>query len=274
MSTRRNATLLSDSSLLDRPLTARSVVLSLLLGRATMAAPVALLVRWCALFGVSEGATRVALSRSVALGELATTDGSYRIVGRLAERKAEQDAALAHRAGTDRWDGTWKLALVEPGRRSADDRAALRLAAGRLHLVELREGVWGRPDNLGDRSPSPSSEPVVAEQCRWWTGARPPGNEAELVARLFETSAACERGRQLLDRLRSVTDDLRDEPRETTLAESFTIGAAAAQFLRRDPLLPAELLPASWPAPALRNAYHTYQQTFTQALTTWSRTTA
>lgn len=253
------------TGLLAGPLTARSVILSLLLGRRSTAAPVGLLVRWCGLFGIPEGTARVALSRSVALGELAAEDGSYRIVGRLAERRSEQELALAPGPTPRSWDGTWKLAVVRAGSRVAAERNALRLAAARLHLVELREGVWGRPDNLGRRSPSPSSEPVVAGQCQWWTGARPPEEELRAAVGLFGADAAAVRGRALLERLREVTSGLD----ESTLADAFVTGAAVAQFLRRDPLLPAELLPAGWPADDLRDAYATYRRAFGAAVATW-----
>jgi len=264
MSATRNVT--APSSGLERPLTARSVILSLLLGRASMSAPVALLVRWCGLFGIPEGTARVALTRAVAMGELRADDGRYRIVGRLAERKFEQDVALEPGVAGGPWDGTWKLALVEPARRSAHDRGAFRMAAARLHLVELREGVWGRPDNLGGRSLSPASEQVVAVQCRWWTGARPPADERTLVADLYRTVEASARGRELLDVLRQATADLGDA---STLADAFVVGAAAAQFLRRDPLLPAELLPDDWPAAELRDAYAAYRRSFGAAVARW-----
>ena len=84
MTTRRNTQGEDDAAdLLERPLTARSVVLSLLLGRHPPRAPVALLVRWCAMFGISTTATRVALSRMVERGELTATDATYELAGRL-----------------------------------------------------------------------------------------------------------------------------------------------------------------------------------------------
>ena len=91
----RNAAGSPDVALLERPLSARSVMASLLLGRTPPAAPVADLVRWCALFGISENAARVALSRMVERGELTVDDSTYALAGRLLERQVEQDSALA-----------------------------------------------------------------------------------------------------------------------------------------------------------------------------------
>jgi phenylacetic acid degradation operon negative regulatory protein len=256
----------ADDLLLDRPLTARSIILSLLLGRHSASAPVADLVRWCGLFGITEGAARVALSRAVAAGELRGDQGEYAIVGRLRERREEQEAALAVPSrSTDDWDGAWRLALVDPARRDARERGAFRVAASRLHLVELREGVWGRPDNLAGWSPSPAGERIVAAQVTWWTGARPPGDQRRLVARAYDTAGQRDRGVRLLRRLDVVTSDLRAE----RLADAFVVGAAVAQFLRRDPLLPAELLPARWPGNELRQGYGRYRRRFGAAVAAW-----
>jgi phenylacetic acid degradation operon negative regulatory protein len=252
-------------AVLDRPLTARSIILSLLLGRRPSSATVAELIRWCDLFGVPEGTVRVALSRAVGRGELELADGAYVIVGRLEERREEQEWALGVGPGSiETWDGTWRLALIDDGRRDAIDRGAFRHAATRLHLIELREGVWGRPDNLG-RSPSPPAEVVVAAQATWWRGATPPGDQRELVARHYATAALRDRGVTLHRRLVAVTADLRSD----RLAEAFTVGAAAAQFLRRDPVLPADLLPAEWPGDDLRRAYASYRRAFGPAVGDW-----
>jgi phenylacetic acid degradation operon negative regulatory protein len=253
----------SEQALLERPLTARSVVLSLLLGRHPPRAPVALLVRWCALFGISTTATRVALSRMVEHGELTAADATYALAGRVLGRQAEQDVVLADpRRG---WDGSWCLAIVEPGARSADARGALRTAAARLRLAELRDGVWTRPDNLTAEAWPADARAVVEAQCRWWRGAVPEGADGT-AERLFAARAWAERGRVLLDRLVTATDRL--DP--TGMPVAFVTGAAAAQHLRRDPLLPQELVPDGWPASDLRDAYVRYVARFGEVIAAWS----
>ncbi len=57
-----------------RPMSARSVVASVLLGSHPPELPVAALVHLCSRFGIAEGTTRVALSRMVAAGELAAVE--------------------------------------------------------------------------------------------------------------------------------------------------------------------------------------------------------
>src|SRR4051794_41870819 len=81
--------------LLERPLSARSVMASLLLGRRVPEAPVADLVRWCALFGITEGTARVALHRMAAKGEIVGAGGGYRLAGRAGRRPARPEARPA-----------------------------------------------------------------------------------------------------------------------------------------------------------------------------------
>ena len=162
-----------------KPMTARSVVASTLLGVEPPRLTTRILVRSGELFGIAEGTTRVALSRMVAAGELRPDQDGYRLAGRLLDRQARQTAS--RRAETEPWDGTWELAVVRiGGARRAADRAALRSALADLRLAELREGVWMRPANLpGDRSPEAralagASVPVGAPG-RPRPGARPGG---------------------------------------------------------------------------------------------------
>ena len=127
--------------------------------------PGRVLVRAAALFGITEGAARVALSRMVGSGELAADDGHYRLVGpRLLERQARQ--VSSRRATTRPWHGRWMLAIVVAERRDAADRSDLRTQLAAARLGEIREGVWGRPDNIEVAWPD-----VVAQHCTIVTDA-------------------------------------------------------------------------------------------------------
>src|SRR5829696_4222613 len=72
------------------PLTARQIVASTLLGADPPRLPSRQLVRAGELFGVAEGATRVAISRMVRAGELVARDGWYELAGALLARQARQ----------------------------------------------------------------------------------------------------------------------------------------------------------------------------------------
>ncbi len=149
----------------NRPLSARSVLASALLGADRARLPVGTLVAMASLFGISDGAARTCLWRMVSNGELTTDDGSYTLAGHLLERRERvAEASRIDDAGAHQWDGTWELAIVSLERRPAADRLELRKAAMALHLGELREGVWIRPDNL-DPQRLPPFRAILDQQC-------------------------------------------------------------------------------------------------------------
>jgi phenylacetic acid degradation operon negative regulatory protein len=225
-----------------RPLSARSVVLSLLLGLHPPELPVRELVRIVEPFGVAESTLRAALSRMVATGDLRRTDSTYRLSDRLVERQHRQDAAITPR--TRDWYGDWEVAVITATGRSAADRALLRADLSALRLAELREGVWMRPDNL-DR-PWPAEISALVERFT----ARPDQASRAFAARLWPLKPWAATGSALLTRFTSAT----------LPAERFTLATAVVRHLVTDPALPEELLPPSWPAADLRRAYADYQQ--------------
>lgn len=263
-----------------RPLTARSVVASTLLGIDPPRLSTALLVRSGELFGISGPTTRVALSRMVAAGELEPDPpgigsgngsggqpGGYRLAGPMLARQARQ--AASRTAERRRWKGDWEMAVVGDGRRSASDRADLRAAMTRLRLAEVRESVWLRPDNL-DATRVPEAAAVVAEQCTRYSARPDDEHPAELAARLWP-----------LDEWSSVAAGLRAEmdalvgPLESgdtgALAAGFVLSAAVLRHLLADPLLPTELLPPSWPGDPLRAEYDRYDRAFKSVWRDWFR---
>lgn len=254
MTTRRKASGLS----------ARSVLASVLLGTQPPWLPTARLVRTAALFGVSEGTARTALSRLVAAGEAVAERGGYRLVGRLAERQTRQVAS--RRADTLAWDGSWELATVDgDGSRPAADRAALREACRHLRLVELRAGVWARPANL-DPARSPDAAAVVGDWCHRWFGARPDPDPD--VAELWDLAAWAGQARGLRDEMTALLTPLEGGDR-SALAPGFVTSAAVLRHLQADPLLPLELLPPDWPGDALRREYDRYDAAYRAVLRAW-----
>jgi phenylacetic acid degradation operon negative regulatory protein len=248
--------------LLERPLSARSVMASLLLGRTRPAAPVADLVRWCALFGIREGTARVALHRMVAKHELEGSDGVYRLAGRLARRQERQETSLA--PDVRPWSGEWRMATVVATRRAASTRADLRDAMRRLHFAEAREGVWLRPDNLAFAVPA-----VADRQCEWFA-ARPADDAVALADRLFHPARWATRARELDRHLATMTARLADNGHDV-VADAFVAGAAALRHIGTDALLPSELLPSDWPGDGLRARYAEYQRAFDGVAREWFR---
>ncbi|MER6136062.1 PaaX family transcriptional regulator C-terminal domain-containing protein [Streptomyces sp. NPDC001815] len=231
-----------------RPLSARSVVLSLLLGVHPPALPVRDLVRGVEPFGIAGSTLRAALSRMVTAGDLRRADGVYRLSERLLERQRRQDEAVHPR--TRAWDGSWETVVVTATGRGPAERAELRAELSGLRLAELREGVWLRPANL---------------RLRW------PGSLNDLTqrftARPEQPARALAESLWPLDEWAHAADALLAHVARTERpADRFAAFAAVVRHLVTDPVLPGELLPANWPAPALRAVYADYRAEVLAAL--------
>ncbi|GAA2770162.1 PaaX family transcriptional regulator C-terminal domain-containing protein [Nonomuraea dietziae] len=226
-------------------LTARSAVLSALLGSHPPRLPSRALVRVGEVFGIAEGTVRVALSRMVAAGDLVQDDGRYELSERLRERQARQDESRSPH--TRPWDGTWEIAIVTAERRAPSDRAALRHTMTALRLAELREGTWLRPANLIRRWPE-----IVTAQCTLVDG-RPREDPTALLWDLDGWAAEARRLERALGQAEG-------------LAEGFLVSAAVLRHLLADPLLPAELLPQDWPGARLRARYDDFDRDYRRAL--------
>ncbi|MER7934663.1 MULTISPECIES: PaaX family transcriptional regulator C-terminal domain-containing protein [unclassified Streptomyces] len=225
-----------------RPLSARSVVLSLLLGTHPPRLPVKDLLRLVEPFGVGGSALRAALSRMTAAGDLRRTDDAvYGLSDRLLARQRRQDEAVRPR--TRAWHGDWEMLVVTATGRGPAERAELRTRLTRLRLAELREGVWLRPANLARALPGDVLD--LTEPCT----ARPSRPAPELAAHLWPLTAWADTARALLAHEAGV----RRAP------DRLTLFAAAVRHLLTDPVLPPQLLPADWPGDDLRTAYASYR---------------
>jgi phenylacetic acid degradation operon negative regulatory protein len=253
----------------NRPLSARSVLASALLGADNGRLTVAELVAVASLFGISAGAARTCLWRMVSNGELAADDGSYALVGRLLERRQRVDeASRIDAAAPHGWDGTWELAIVALERRSAADRLELRKAAVALHLAELREGVWIRPDNL-DPQRFPTFRAVLDHQCTHFHGAAT-DITADKVRSIFSLDDWAAGARTLIEAMDvALKTSKRDDSTETITYE-FALSIAVVRHLQLDPLLPVELIGEHWPGHALRSTYRRLDHVFKGRITALS----
>jgi phenylacetic acid degradation operon negative regulatory protein len=247
----------------DRPLSARSVLATALLGADQPHLTVGELVAVASLFGISDGAARTCLWRMVSNGELISEDGTYALAGGLLERRQRVDeASRLDDDAAPPWDGTWELAVVSLERRSAADRVALRKAATALHLGELREGIWIRPDNL-DPDRLPGWRAVLDRQCVHFHDAATdiPAETVRSLFNLDDWAADAER----------LTIALRDEiDAEAVAADDFAywfaLSVTVVRHLQLDPLLPAEFIGQEWPGQDLRSAYRRFDEVLKQRL--------
>ncbi|HTY33284.1 PaaX family transcriptional regulator C-terminal domain-containing protein [Mycobacterium sp.] len=218
-------------------MTARSVVLSVLLGAHPACATAAELIRLTADFGIKETALRVALTRMVGAGDLIRSADGYRLSDRLLARQRRQDDAMHPR--TRPWRGDWVVLIVTSVGGDARTRATLRTAMHDKRFGELREGVWMRPDNL-----ELDLDPDVAGRVR--TLKARDEAPAELARELWDLPAWAEAGHRLLGGMAAAPD----------IPGRFVAAADIVRHLLTDPMLPGELLPADWPGDRLRDAYH------------------
>lgn len=226
-------------------MTARSVVLSVLLGAHPAWASAAELIRLTADFNIKETTLRVALTRMVSTGDLIRSADGYRLSDRLLARQRRQDEAMRPRVRT--WRGYWITLIVTSVGTDARTRATLRTALHHKRFGELREGVWMRPDNIDiDLAPD-----VLARVRMLRARDEAP---AELAAQLWDLPGWARCGRDLLDEMAAASD----------VPGRFVVAAAMVRHLLTDPILPAELVPAGWPGPRLRAAYNDFAAELTR----------
>src|ERR1700712_4378944 len=117
-------------------MTARSVVLSVLLGAHPAWATAAELVTLTAGFDIKEPTLRVALTRMVSAGDLVRSANGYRLSERLLARQRRQDDALDPRLKP--WDGTWTTLVITSVGSDARSRASIRTTLHDRRFGELR----------------------------------------------------------------------------------------------------------------------------------------
>ena len=217
-------------------MTARSVVLSVLLGAHPAWATASELIRLTADFDIREPTVRVALTRMVGSGDLVRSQDGYRLSDRLLARQRRQDDAI--NPPLRDWNGEWTTVVITSVGIDARSRAGIRNTLHDNRFGELREGVWMRPDNLDTALPSD-----VRRRVRVLTSRD--HDPAGLACQLWDLSGWARVGRELLTEMHSAAD----------VPGRFVAAAAIVRHLLTDPVLPAELLPDDWPGMDLRRAY-------------------
>jgi phenylacetic acid degradation operon negative regulatory protein len=237
------------------PLTARSLVLTALLGTHPPQLPVRALVALGQLFGMAEGAMRTALSRMVAAGEVEADEGRYTLGDRMRRRQATQDEA--RRPGAEPWDGTWWFAIVVADRRSMAQRRAFRTHMRGHRMGELRPDVWLRPANVA--RPAPADGVLLVH------GEIDQRDPVEFARQLWDLDDLASRGRDLTALVEEARSWLEGgDP--TALVDTVLVSVAAVRFLRTEPQLPRALVGGDWPPNALRTAYDGLERAHAEVL--------
>ncbi|MDW3213910.1 MAG: PaaX family transcriptional regulator C-terminal domain-containing protein [Ilumatobacteraceae bacterium] len=231
-----------------RPLNARSVALSILLGSHPPELPSRAFVAMAELFGISGGTMRTALSRMVAVGDVTSNDGRYRLAGRQVDRQDAQD--IGRRAPSATWDGRWHTIVAVDDQRDLAERRRFRATMANRRYGELRPDIWIRPSNLGDAPTDPN----------WLvtTGTIDGIAPTALVGRLWDLDTIAAEAHRLLAEMadRRTRFDWDDD---TSIPALFTTSAAVVRFLRHEPLLPDALTPHDWSVATLRSTYDEFE---------------
>lgn len=227
-------------------MTARSAILSALLGTHPARARSQQIVEIGGALGLRESAVRVALTRLVSTGDLVRDDGEYALSDRLLARQERQDRAIV--APPAQWSGKWRIAVAPMNDEPIAGAVPLRDAFDFLKFARLRDGVWTRPDNTGDLALD------LADRVSMFS-AVPDEPPVELAARLFRPDLWAADAQALLATFVTTTP----------VAQRFELAAAMVGHLLDDPLLPPDLLGASrvdWPGDRLRAVYQGFREEF------------
>lgn len=249
-----------------RPLSARSILLSALLGTHPPQLPAAALVAFVELFGRPGGTARTALSRLVAAEDLTFGDGVYCLGPRLVARQALQDAG--RKPHHSPWSGEWVTAITTRDQRSVADRRTFRSSMQHHRFGELRPDIWMRPTDqplVGTGDTVSAVPPTPVPDVLFTVGPVIGMDDVALTGRLWPLSELDRRAQELLTMLDKGWSGLDGGPLDV-LPDAFTTSAAVVRHLLSEPMLPAELQPDTWHADELRTTYDRFEHRLQERL--------
>lgn len=204
--------------------------------------------------GVGEAAARATLSRMTRRGLLRrATHGRRAWFGLSGPGRAEvlegraryRDAA----ASPDAWDGAWTVVAFSMPEAWARERHDLRTRLAWAGFGPAQAGLWVAPRRVDVLDVV--SGLGVEEHLRVFEGApAAPTDAVRLVADAWDLAAVAARYEAFLGRW---TDD--GPAASSALARYVVLGADWLQVVRKDPRLPADFLPADWPAVRARTRF-------------------
>lgn len=199
---------------------------------------------------VGDGVVRTAVSRLAADGWLEREKVGRNSYYRLAGKGRATFAAATERiygSAAHPWTGALRLAVMEPN----GDRAALRAALAEAGWGTVAPTVAVLPETAGDEIPSPFGD----EAPLFLKASGDPETLRRLAALAWPLDEVAERYRHVVDAVAPIAAALDAgtpfSDLEALIARILLVHEYRRAILR-DPLLPAELCPDGWPAPAAR----------------------
>lgn len=209
-------------------------------------------------FRVTESSLRANLSRMNAKGSVVkrTSKGavSYGLSASMKEGLALVRASRLPAAAESKWDKTWMGILFSVPEAEQGERYPIRKLLAADKFACLYPGFWIRPAYPSPEAPSlPGSlhrvirfefdKPLSAEEVDRLWNVRALDKELSVAIELLQTS------RQNRGRLNP----------ESALIERMTVAKEIDAVLASDPLLPPQLLPASWHGDRIRVEYERWR---------------
>lgn len=227
--------------------TAKNLILDLLLAAGSDHLPVRHLLAAAALFGIPANNLRVALARLSADGMIESVGrGVYQLSASANELAADVATWRSASQRVRPWQGGY--IAVHCGALGRSDRVALRHRDRALQMVGLRElerGLFVRPDNLQGGIDTVRKRlhtlGLEREACVFIATGFDPEREAQ-IPHLWHGPALNEAYNQIQAQLSQWTARAQQLPIEDAARESYLLGRKAIRQVVFDPLLPAPLV--------------------------------
>lgn len=211
------------------------------------------LIRLMGEFGLSEQATRQAVSRMSRQGWLTATRRGNRSYYALTERGRRRVEAISPRiyGPVVEWDGRWRMLTYTVAESNREGRDGLRKDLTVLGWAPLSASTWLSPRDALDSARSAAEANGVLENVDLFAGEYcGPRTDRELLQHCWDLPAIAGQYREFIARYepRLQTERARNGMREDeAFVERMWLVHDFRKFTYVDPGLPSTLLPAHWP---------------------------
>ena len=226
-------------------------------------APISAAVGLLGSLGISAPAVRTAVSRMVREGWLEPVERDlrgYAVTTRGRERLGEAHARI-YRTAVEPWDQRWHLVVVEHAS-DRNARARCTQALAFLGYGQLAADTW-----LAPRASREVAAALASAGVRWrGFTSRAETDPRGLVAQVWDLEALAAAYRQFT--VPAGGDGELEGPEEAFVARTELVHAWRL-FLFRDPGLPDEVLPSSWPGRAAAERFDARARELLPAAGAW-----
>lgn len=222
------------------------------------------LIRLMGTFGLSEQATRQAVSRMSRQGWLTAAKRGGRAFYALTERGRHRVEAISPRiyGPVVEWDGRWRMLTYAVAETKREGRDRLRKDLTVLGWAPLSASTWISPHAAPEEARSAADSSGVLGDVDLFTGEYlGPRTDRELLERSWDLPAIAEQYRaftgQYSPRLHEEREG-RSLSDEAAFVERMWLVHDYRKFTYVDPGLPSALLPAHWPGTAAASLFREY----------------